>query len=348
MRPRGREREMHESLKRIGEFGFIGRIARTPLFRPSGVIQGIGDDASVFEPPEGKVMVLTTDMLVEGVHFWVGVGLELVGRKSLAVNLSDIAAMGAEPLDAYVSIGVSQDITLADLEEFYRGLCHVAREHRVNILGGDTTRSPGPLIVSIAVTGCASKEEIVLREGASPGDLIYVTGFLGDSAAGLDLLRRKRPWPEEKASALLKAHLDPRPHIEEGRFLAKSGWVRAMMDVSDGVASDLRHICARSSVGAVLREEWIPMSGAFREYCERFSLDPLELALGGGEDYCLLVALSRDAQGKLEEEFERKFKRPIWKIGEITSQKDLLVIRKDGRTISLPEMGWDSFRDDRF
>ncbi len=337
---------MHESLRRIGEFGFIGRIARTPLFRPSGVIQGIGDDASVFEPPEGKVMVLTTDMLVEGVHFSAEVGLELVGRKSLAVNLSDVAAMGAEPLDAYVSIGVSQNTSLAQLDEFYRGLCDVAREHRVNILGGDTTRSPGPLIISIAVTGFASREEIVLREGASPGDLIYVTGFLGDSAAGLDILRRKRSWPEEKASALLKAHLDPRPHIEEGRFLAKSGWVRAMMDVSDGVASDLRHICSRSSVGAVLREEWIPMSRAFREYCERFSLDPLELALGGGEDYCLLAVVSRDAQEKLEKDFERIFRRPIWRLGEITPGNDLVMIRKDGTTMLLPQMGWDSFRNE--
>lgn len=336
---------MHKSLKEIGEFGFIERISQIPIFRPSGVIQGIGDDASVFKPPEGMVMVLTTDMLVEGFHFLSGVKLELVGRKSLSVNLSDIAAMGAEPLDAYVSVGVSESISLSELEELYSGLSNVAKEHGVNILGGDTTRSPGPLIINIAVTGFAPREEITLRKGACPGDIIYVTGFLGDSAGGLDLLRNKRPWPEEKALPLLEAHLNPRPQIREGRFLARTGWVRAMMDVSDGIGSDLRHICARSSVGAILREDWIPISKALREYCEHFSLDPLSFALGGGEDYCLLAAVSRDGHEKLEQGFQEQFQRPIWKIGEIISEEGLSIIRKDGTQVPLPFKGWDSFRD---
>lgn len=314
------------------------------IFRPEGVIQGIGDDASVFEPRAGWVLLITTDMLVEGVHFILeATCFRLLGRKSLAVNLSDIAAMGAEPLDAYVSLAVSQRLSLEDLEDFYAGLREMAEQYRVNILGGDTTRSGGPLVINVALTGCAPKEQVVFRSGANPGDLIYVTGTLGDAGAGLDLILKRRGGPKEKNRLLLEAHLDPRPQVLEGRFLAERGFPTSMMDLSDGLASDLRRICEKSGVGAVLTEEAIPLSNALRQYALEFGLDPLSLALGSGEDYCLLLTVHASKGPEMERAFEERFGKRIWPIGKITAAPEILLRTKEGRSLPLAKGGWDCF-----
>jgi len=335
---------MRTPLSEVGEFGFIDRINRLMISRPEGIIQGIGDDASVFEPPSGSVLLITTDMLVEGVHFLLGsTSFRLLGRKSLAVNLSDMAAMGAEPLDAYVSLAVPEKLSLEDLQELYEGLREMAWEHRVNILGGDTTRSSGPLVINVALTGCAPKEQVVFRSGASPGDFIYVTGTLGDAGAGLDLVLRGGGWPHEKSRFLLEAHLNPKPQVLEGRFLAGRGFPTSMMDLSDGLASDLRRICERSGVGALVMEEAIPLSNPLRQYALEFELNPLSLALGGGEDYCLLLTVPAQRGPEVERAFEGEFGKPIWRIGKITAEPQVLLLTREGRTLSLPKGGWDAF-----
>jgi thiamine-monophosphate kinase len=335
---------MGTPLSEVGEFGFIERISHDLISRPEWVIQGIGDDASVFRPRPGLVMLLTTDMLVEGVHFLVqATTFRLLGRKSLAVNLSDMAAMGAEPMDAYVCVAVPGRLNVEDMEEFYRGLREMAREHGVNILGGDTTRSNGPLVINVALTGCAPKEQVLLRSGAAPGDLLYVTGTLGDAGAGLDLLKRGGDWPGQWGDPLLRAHLDPRPHLLEGLFLAQHGFATSMMDLSDGLASDLRHICKRSQVGAIVREDAIPISGQLRRYAEWFGLEPLALALGSGEDYCLLLTVPPQRAKEMEEAFLERFGRPIRPIGEITQEPEILLGTGDGNLMPLPMGGWDSF-----
>lgn len=334
---------MSTRLSDLGEFGFIERISRHMILRHAGVIHGIGDDASVFEPKPGCVMLLTTDMLVEGVHFLEATSFKLLGRKSLAVNLSDIAAMGAEPMDAYVCLAVPQRLTVEELEELYQGLREMAQEYSVNILGGDTTRSPGPLVINVAVTGAAPREQVVLRRGARPGNLIYVTGWLGDASGGLDMIREARPWPREKGATLLRAHLDPRPHLAEGLFLAQRGFATSMLDVSDGLASDLRHICTQSGVGAVVRHRSLPISQALREYAEAFGLDVLSMALGGGEDYCLLLTVPEHRAHELERSFGERFGHPIWPIGEITQGGEMLLLTEKGELRPLPKAGWDSF-----
>ncbi len=336
---------MGTNLSEIGEFGFIERVTRQVIFRPEGVIQAVGDDASVFEPRTGMVLLITTDMLVEGVHFTLETtSFRLLGRKSLAVNLSDMAAMGAEPLDAYVCLAVPQRLTLENLEDLYEGLREMGQKHRVNILGGDTTRSHGPLVISIALTGCAKKDLVVFRSGAKPGDLIYVTGTLGDAGAGLDLLLRGSAWSEEKGSPLVRAHLDPRPHVCEGRFLAERGFPTAMMDLSDGLASDLRHICKRSGVGALVKEEAIPLSKDLRQYALELGLNPVSLALAGGEDYCLVLTVPAAKAAEMESAFEERFHRPIWRIGEATEDPRILLLNRQGLISAFPQGGWDSFR----
>jgi thiamine-monophosphate kinase len=329
----------------VGEFGFIDRIARGAIHRPQGVVQGIGDDAAVFETRPGWPMVLTTDLLVEGVHFLRhAISPRQLGRKALAVNLSDVAAMGAEPLDAFVSVAIPAELEVEYMEAVYGGLGEMARDHGVNLLGGDTTRSPGPLVINVAVTGTAPAGQLVLRSGARPGDGIYVTGFLGDAAGGLDLIRSGRAWEPAATAYLLGAHLDPRPQVAEGRFIAQQRMATAMIDVSDGVASDLGHICVRSGVGAVIRAEALPISRTLRQYCARFGLDLLRLALGTGEDYGLLLTVPAGRAADLEARFLERFGRPIRRIGEITPGPQMLLVASDGEPRPLAPEGWDGFR----
>lgn len=329
----------------IGEFGFIERIDFQMINRPEGVIQGIGDDAAVFEGPPGRLLVLTTDMLVEGVHFLrASISPLQLGRKGLAVNLSDVAAMGAEPMDAYVSLAIPADMEVEYIERIYDGMREMAKAYGVNLLGGDTTRSPGPLIISLALTGMVSREEVVFRRGAVSGDLVYVTCLLGDAAGGLDLIREGRAWGREDSEYLVKAHLDPRPHLEEGRFLAENHFASAMIDISDGVASDLGHICRLSGVGALVYENAIPISDTLRRYATEFHLDLCRLALSTGEDYGLIFTVSEDRTEELEARFRERFGRPIWRVGEITSEPGLTLLKATGERIRIEPHGWDAFK----
>jgi thiamine-monophosphate kinase len=333
------------TLKDIGEFGFIKKISRGCLIRPDGIIKAIGDDAAAFATDPDRISLITTDLLVERVHFLRNSisGFDL-GFKSLAVNLSDIAAMGGEAREAFVSIAIPEDCPLEYLEALYDGMKDLAAEFKVNILGGDTTGSKTDLIINVVVQGLVAREEMLCRDAARPGNIIFSTGYLGDSRAGLHLILQDIPADSAELQNLLRAHLRPRPHLREGRFLAQQPAVHAAIDTSDGLSSDLGHITEESGVGAAIYAEHIPVSSDLNIFCERFNFDPVEYALAGGEDYTLLCTASPETADTIAADFQKAFKRPLFRIGEITAEKRMELIFPDGSSKPIAPTGWNHFK----
>jgi thiamine-monophosphate kinase len=334
------------SLKTIGEFGFIKRISRGCLIRPERIIKAIGDDAAAFTTEPGLISLVTTDLLVERIHFLRKAisGFDL-GYKSLAVNLSDIAAMGGTAHEAFVSIAIPEDCPLEYLEAVYDGMKDLAARFEVNILGGDTTSSKADLIINVAVHGTVLKEEMLCRDAADPGDIIFSTGYLGDSKAGLHLILNNIPADSDELRNLLHAHNLPAPHLEEGRFLAQQPAVKAAIDTSDGLSSDLGHIVEESGLGATLYSDQLPVSDALNLFCSQFNVDPVEYALSGGEDYTLLCTVSPEEAMAVAEEFNKRFNRPLFRVGEMTAAREMKMQYPDGSSKSFAPSGWDHFKD---
>jgi thiamine-monophosphate kinase len=332
-------------LRDLGEFEFIDRITPGCLTGETGhVLLGIGDDAAVIENADG-VQLVTTDMLIEGIHFLrETVEPAMLGRKALAVNLSDIAAMGGTPRDALISIAVPAAIAVRELDEFYAGFKELARSTNVNILGGDTTNSKGPLCIAVTVLGVARRDEVLYRSGARLGDRILVTGTLGDAAGGLRVLTDSVDVSPEVTEHLRLAHLSPRLFLTEARIFATSGAVGAAIDLSDGIASDLDHICRASNVAAVLESEAIPISDELRALCHVTEDDPLHLALTGGEDYRLLVTADPTATESLRDRIGNATGCRVSDIGEIVAGEGVGLRLGDGTVRILSETGWDGFR----
>ncbi len=333
-------------LKEIGEFGFIRRISRGCLIRPQNVLKAIGDDAAAFALNSDEIVLVTTDLLVERVHFLrrAATGFDL-GYKSLAVNLSDIAAMGGIAKEAFVSIAIPEDCTIEYLDDLYRGIKSLAAEFDVNLLGGDTTSSKIDLIINVAVVGSAPEDEILFRDTAQVGDIIFSTGFLGDSRAGLHLILNENATDSRAWKELVKAHVLPMPCLREGRFLASGGSVHAAIDVSDGLSSDLGHIVLESDVGARLYHEKIPISENLKEFCSTFNFNPVEYALAGGEDYTLLCTVSPDRADRTAQDYQRAFEKPLYHIGEITDSKKIELVHSNGKISEISPSGWDHFRE---
>ncbi len=333
------------SLKEIGEFGFIKRIRRGCLTRPQDIIRGIGDDAAAFRTDGRLICLITTDMLVERVHFLrEAISGRDLGHKSLAVNLSDIAAMGGTAREAFVAIAIPDDCALPYLEEIFQGMKALAAAHAVNILGGDTTRSAADLVITVTVYGVVPEAELLTRDAARPGDVIFSTGCLGDSRAGLHLMLDHAPADTPTLQALLAVHRRPAPHLAEGRFLAGRTGVHAAIDVSDGLSSDIGHIAEQSRVGVRLFADNIPISENLQDYCRRFGRSPLDYALSGGEDYTLLVTAAAEAAGGIARDFEKTFGRKLDAIGEITAGPELELVDSGGRIRPISPAGWDHFK----
>jgi len=332
-------------LKDIGEFGFIKKISQGCLFRPDNIIQAIGDDAAAFYTDSGLVSLITTDLLVERIHFLRDAtdGFNL-GYKSLAVNLSDIAAMGGTAREAFVSIAIPEDCPIDFLEDVYRGIKDLALEFNVNILGGDTTLSIVDLIINISVTGSVPKEELLLRNAAQPGDIIFSTGFLGDSRAGLHLILNNIPVDSKELKELFNSHILPRPFLNEGRFLAAQTGVHAAIDVSDGLSSDIGHIAKESNAGVRLFTEKIPVSENLIYFCNQFDFNPAEFALAGGEDYTLLCTVSSDHADDVAQKYLKTFNNPLYTIGKITDPGKMEIIDSSGRAKGFKPEGWDHFK----
>ncbi len=285
-------------IKKLGEFGLIEKIARSAAVSDPQVVKAIGDDAAVVSLDRTACLLVTTDILKEGIHFKKEFSSPFVlGKKCLAVNLSDIAAMGGTPQYYFVSIAIPPDTQYGFIRELYRGMNAQARRFGVQLLGGDTTASQDSLVVSITLLGRAAKRHVLYRHGASPGDLIFVTGTLGDSALGLMLLEKGRV---RRANGLVKRHIDPQPRIEAGQALACSRAASAMMDISDGLAGDLRHIMKQSGVGARIFLDRLPLSAAYRRAVPAAFGDFYLPALSGGEDYELLFTVPQRNEKRVQ------------------------------------------------
>lgn len=331
-------------LKDIGEFGFIDRIAPLGNIRAKGVVKGIGDDCAVIALDRPDYLLVTTDLLVERVHFlkqWASP--EIIGAKALTANLSDIAACGGTPLDAFISIAIPEETEVEWLDGLYRGMAEMARAYDVNLLGGDTTGSKSDLVINIALTGMVPAEQVLFRHTARVGDIIVLTGPTGLSAAGCDILLHSPELPEDTKQTLIRSHLEPRAHIQEGRLLATSGACTAAIDVSDGISSDLGHICRDSGVASVAYEDQLPVSQELTQAAAAMETDPLKWVLHGGEDYVLLAAVRAE---KLED-LTARFKAnglEIYPIGEFVSNDTMILERSDGRREPLAWGGWDHFK----
>ena len=273
----------------------IDRI-RQGIRLPEGVL-GIGDDCAILPQKDGIDTLVSTDMLVEGSHFLLsGISPYDLGWKSAAVNISDLAAMGARPVASFLSLALSPEVDAEWMDEFIRGYRDISDKYSCALLGGDTTASRKLVCINVAVLGEVPSGKAKLRSTACKGDLICVSGFLGDSAAGLRLILESEDGP----ACLLEKHRRPEPRVAEGMELCSDPGVHAMMDISDGIASDLRHILKASGRGAVIDTRKIPVSSALHDYCSAKGLDALELALCGGEDYELLFTVSPEAEKRLK------------------------------------------------
>ncbi len=329
-------------LSEIGEFGLIKRIKPGCLIRQTGVVKGIGDDCCVFRRSDKMLTVFTTDMLVENIHFLRHViSPYLLGRKSLAVNLSDIAAMGAIPREFVVSIAIPETVNVEYLDSVYDGMKSMAREFDVNLLGGDTSSSPQHLVINIALLGEAAEGEVLYRSGAMAGDIIFLTGPVGSSAAGLDILLSKRVF--DGREELVNAHYDPHPHIIAGRIIAGSKMAHSLIDVSDGVASDLGHICHESQLGAIIEKENIPVTDLFRKYCEQFKLDFEHFALHVGEDYVLLGTVPEKSAQNLKKALNSG-NCEFYSIGRMVPEKGIKIKNSDGSLRKVKRAGYNSLK----
>lgn len=329
--------ETNTGIDRLGEFGLIDRIAAS-VTNGEGIFLGIGDDAAATEQKEGLLTLSTSDMLVEGIHFDLSLCDPItLGRKSLAVNLSDMAAMGAKPRYFLLSLAIPRSFSIDFMDGLTRGLMDRAGEFGVTLIGGDTCAAPERMVISITLLGEQAPGKILKRSGASPGDLIFVTGTLGDSALGLRLLREG----QRNGSAVIR-HLDPTPRVLEGQALADSGHATAMIDVSDGLLGDLGHILENPEVGADIHLARIPLSPCYREYFVRDSGESYSLALSGGEDYELLFTAQPGRRKEIISMFER-LGTPVTEIGGITASRGIRVISPDGETLPVEKKGFDHF-----
>lgn len=328
------------------EVSLIAALAQLFEPPPREVVLGIGDDCAALDLG-GKAYVLwTVDTLVEGVHFDLAyMSLRQLGRKSLAVNLSDLAAMGGEPLYALLSLGWPPHRELGQALKFGQGLAELGREYGVAVIGGDTVAAPAGITVTVAVLGKVPKDEILTRHGAKVGDHIYVTGMLGEAASGLEILRRGLKLAPEVAEPLIGAHLNPAPQLAAGRLLAKHRLATAAIDLSDGVATDLFHICRAGGVGARLEAQAIPISIGVSTVALELKRSPLALALKGGEDYQLLFTSPADRGEQLSQIFRQGgLPQPV-KIGEIIAGREVVLAGATGDEV-LSGGGFDHFRLD--
>ena len=322
----------------IGERALIARI-KSRVSMPSWVVIGPGDDAAVIRPERGTFDVLTTDAQVEGIHFDRRfVPADAIGHRALAVNLSDLAAMGASPRAALLSLALPPSLDVVDFERLVDGVLAVAAAHKVTLIGGNITQTSGPLTVDVTAIGSARPRRILTRAGARPGDDVYVTGTLGQAAIGLKRLRAGEDAPDPCVTRYLR----PEPRVRAGMLLGRNRAASSCMDVSDGLADCVRQVAEASGVGITLDAAAIPVPAAVREAQARCGRDPLEPALSGGDDYELFFTVRPAHRGRLRAVCQQLGDLPITRIGVVTKGRELLV-RDEDRTRPLPE-GYEHFK----
>jgi thiamine-monophosphate kinase len=332
------------------EFDFINALRQRVASSSQSLVTGLGDDAAVFRSSPGKEIVVSTDLLVENIDFRrTTTPPYLLGHKALAVSLSDLAAMGSRPLWSLISIGVPEDIWQSEfVDRFYDGWLDLANRYGVQLIGGDTSRTNEHIVIDSIALGECSAGMAVKRTGASPGDHIFVTGSLGAAAAGLRLIERGAHLAEQnlgdedsqKLDHVLLRQLRPEPRVGWGIVLAEERLATAMIDLSDGLSSDINHLCEASEVGALIDASLLPIDEHVVELCGRRALDPLQLALHGGEDFELLFTVKPENAGRLPRKVDGV---EIKRIGEITRAGDGVNISEGTRIWDLKPGGWKHF-----
>jgi thiamine-monophosphate kinase len=315
---------------------------------PEWVIVGIGDDGAVVEAERNRVQVLTVDMLIEGVHFDRRfTPPAAIGHRALAANLSDLAAMGAAPRAGVLSLGLPPDLPASDLDEMISGLADLAARHHLHIVGGNLTRSTGPLIVDLTLTGTAKRRQVLRRTGARAGDVLYVSGSAGGATAGLEGLRESADAGSAAPAALdacVRLYRFPEPRIRLGQLLARNRAASACMDSSDGLADAVRQVAEASGVGAEIDGDAVPVHPEARSWFDARGRDPVLAAMSGGDDYELLFAVSPRAHGRLRN-VAKHAGVPLTRIGVCTADRTLALHRLSGPSAdgSLPP-GYAHFR----
>ena len=343
--------QQRTSIAQLGEFGLIDHLTKNFTITQPSTLKGIGDDAAILDFASKKV-VISTDLLIEGVHFDLGyVPLKHLGYKAVVVNVSDICAMNAKPTQITISIAVSNRFPLEALDELFAGITHAANEYKVDVIGGDTTSSQTGLIISITAIGEADAEEIVYRNGAKQTDLLVVTGDIGSAYMGLQVLEREKqvfqvnPNSQPDLDAytyLIERQLKPEAR-KDVRTLLHALEIKptAMIDISDGLSSEIMHICKQSGVGCNLYEDKLPLDPQFISVCEEFNIDSTTVAINGGEDYELLFTIAMD-------DFEKIKGNPNFSIiGHMTQESEgiHLITRADTK-IPLKARGWDAIKEE--
>lgn len=342
------EKTKRTDVNTLGEFGLIDHLTRKAVPNNPSTIKGVGDDAAVID--NGKMAtVVSTDLLVEGIHFdLMYTPLKHLGYKSVVVNLSDIYAMNAIPQQITVSIAISNRFSLEALEELYDGIYTACKLYKVDLVGGDTTSSLKGLFISITAIGQGEKEKITYRNTAKVGDLICITGNLGAAYLGLQLLEREKQiyldnpkvQPDlENQQYLMERQLKPEARKDMIELFAKNQLVpTSMIDISDGLSSEIYHICKQSGVGAFIEESGVPIHPDAQMMALKFKLDPITCALSGGEDYELLFTIDPKDVDKV------KYLPDIYIAGEIVDKKEGVKLHTKGGNIhDLPAQGWVHF-----
>lgn len=333
----------------LGERALIERIrARVPTAPPS-LLVGIGDDAAVAAVDRGALQVLTTDALVEGVHFDRRFSSPAdIGYKALAVNVSDVAAMGGAPRFALLSLMLPQDLPVADVDGLFDGLLEMAAQCGVTLAGGNITRSPGPLVVDVTAVGSVKPRKVLTRGGGRPGDALYVTGDIGAGLAGLEWLRAAAAGRQESAArqvgrpedpdlaACVARHCRPEPRVRIGTLLGRNRAATACMDLSDGLADAVAQIAAASGTGAKIEADLLPVHPGAAAWFAQAGQDAVDASLAGGDDYELLFAVTRRRRGRLRTVAQEARGVRLTRIGELTADPGVVLVR-DGRTGPLPQ-----------
>jgi thiamine-monophosphate kinase len=344
--------ELHE----IGEFGLIDHIRKIVDIRlddtslHSNLIKGISDDAAVFRPTPGKVQLFTTDAFVEGIHFDLTfMSYRHLGWKVIVANISDIAAMGGIPRYATMTIALPRKVTTSMVEELYMGAASACREYSCLIVGGDTTASYAGIAISVSIVGEAEEEKIRYRHDAKIGEYICVTGHLGSSIAGLKVLNREKDRYQkadptifipnlEPYKAAIEKHLMPKPRLDFVQLFTEKVRIGALIDISDGLASEVNHICRNSNVGAAIYEHNFPIEAITQRIAAEFSDQPTDYALHGGEEYELLFTISDAEYEKLS-----RITNDVTIVGRIT-ERDIVLVQENGEQVPLLFSGYDHFR----
>lgn len=326
-------------LKKVGEFGLIELIKKRVFNRTNKIIVTIGDDAAIVKSSSGKYLILTTDTLLEKVHFDLSYfSFRDLGHRALAANLSDIAAMGGLPVTALVTLGLPSYISVENVLELYSGMNLLAKKFNCPISGGDITSSPKGLFITLTVLGEVERNFLTLRSKSKAGDVICVTGELGEVHAGLELLQKSKKIKFSKS--LVQKHLTPQPKIKEAREIIKNLKPNSMIDISDGLASEIGHIAKASKLGAVIYESEIPLSAKARQAGKILNKNPLAWALYGGEEYELLFTIPKNKIDKLIK-LSKKIKLTL--VGEMKKDAGVFLVKRNGKKERIKKGGFRHF-----